>query len=147
MAHKVLIGGTAYAVAKGRTLVNGTGRDIKKGRTLVNGTGCDIVFGGALKWVLNAVIALPLKELRANFTTASILGGTDAWLGIAPGENADGFDILGYISSSGGTENLAQAYLVTNRTWTTDAYRTITFAEPPEDELLEWLEANGTPQE
>ena len=64
MAHKVLIGGTAYAVAKGRTLVNGTGRDIKKGRTLVNGTGCDITFGGALKWVLNAVIALPLKELR-----------------------------------------------------------------------------------
>ena len=44
MAHKVLIGGTAYAIKGGKTLINGTGYSIKKGRTLINGTGYDINF-------------------------------------------------------------------------------------------------------
>ena len=44
MAHKVLIGGTAYDTKGGRCLVNGTGYSIKKGRTLINGTGYDINF-------------------------------------------------------------------------------------------------------
>jgi hypothetical protein len=44
MAHKELIGGTAYDTKGGRCLVNGTGYAIKKGRTLINGTGYDINF-------------------------------------------------------------------------------------------------------
>ena len=44
MAHKTLVGGTAYAANGGRALVNGTGYGIKKGRTLVGGTGYDINF-------------------------------------------------------------------------------------------------------
>lgn len=44
MAHKCLVGGTAYDVTKGRTLIGGTGYDITKGRTLVGGTGYDISF-------------------------------------------------------------------------------------------------------
>ena len=44
MAHKVLIGGTAYDTKGGRCLVNGTGYSIKKGRTLIGGTGYDISF-------------------------------------------------------------------------------------------------------
>ena len=44
MAHKILIGGTAYEGKGGKCLVNGTSYDIKKGRTLINGTGEDIVF-------------------------------------------------------------------------------------------------------
>lgn len=44
MAHKTLIGGTAYDITGGRTLVNGTGYNISKGRTLINGTGYDITF-------------------------------------------------------------------------------------------------------
>lgn len=44
MAHKILIGGTAYDIKGGKCLVNGTSYDIKKGRTLINGTGEDIVF-------------------------------------------------------------------------------------------------------
>ena len=44
MAHKTLIGGTAYNIVGGRSLINGTGYNIKKGRTLVNGTGYNINF-------------------------------------------------------------------------------------------------------
>ena len=45
MAHKTLVGGTAYEIKGGRCLVNGTGYAIKKGRTMVSGTGYDIGFG------------------------------------------------------------------------------------------------------
>lgn len=38
MAHKTLIGGTAYEISGGRTLVGGTGYSIEKGKTLVAGT-------------------------------------------------------------------------------------------------------------
>lgn len=44
MAHKCLVGGTAYDITKGRTLIGGTGYDITKGKTLVGGTGYDINF-------------------------------------------------------------------------------------------------------
>lgn len=44
MAHKTLIGGTAYEVSGGRTLVAGTEYNILKGRTFVGGTEYDIVF-------------------------------------------------------------------------------------------------------
>lgn len=45
MAHKSLIGGTAYTIKGGRTLIGGTGYDLSKGRTLIGGTGYDISFG------------------------------------------------------------------------------------------------------
>lgn len=45
MAHKTLIGGTAYEISGGRTLIDGTGYSIDKGRTKVDGTGYDIAFG------------------------------------------------------------------------------------------------------
>lgn len=38
MAHKTLIGGTAYEIAGGKTLVNGTVYTIESGKTLINGT-------------------------------------------------------------------------------------------------------------
>lgn len=44
MAHKTLIGGTAYEIKGGRTLIGGTGYDVKSGRTLVGGTGYDVKF-------------------------------------------------------------------------------------------------------
>ena len=44
MAHKTLIGGTAYEVKGGKTKVNGTAYGIAKGRTLVGGTGHEIPF-------------------------------------------------------------------------------------------------------
>lgn len=44
MAHKTLIGGTAYKIKGGRDLINGTGYDKKQGKTLVNGTALAISF-------------------------------------------------------------------------------------------------------
>ena len=44
MAHKSMVGGTAYNISSGKSMVSGTVYDIKKGRTLVEGTGYDINF-------------------------------------------------------------------------------------------------------
>lgn len=44
MAHKALVGGTAYEITKGKTLVSGTGYEITSGRTLVGGTAYEIGF-------------------------------------------------------------------------------------------------------
>lgn len=44
MAHKALVGGTAYGISGGKTLVNGTAYSISKGKTLVNGTAYEIAF-------------------------------------------------------------------------------------------------------
>ena len=44
MGHKVLIGGTSYAITGGRTLVGGIGYSVTKGRTLIGGTGYDVSF-------------------------------------------------------------------------------------------------------
>ena len=44
MAHKTLVGGTAYNITGGKTMIDGAIYDIKKGRTLVDGTGYDINF-------------------------------------------------------------------------------------------------------
>ena len=44
MAHKTLIGGTAYNIVGGKSLVSGTAYNIKKGGTRVNGTGYNINF-------------------------------------------------------------------------------------------------------
>lgn len=48
MAHKTLVGGTAYEIKGGKALVGGTAYDIKKGRTLVGGTGYDISFDNSI---------------------------------------------------------------------------------------------------
>lgn len=44
MAHKTLIGGTAYEIDGGKTLINGTAYSIDKGKTLVGGTVYEIGF-------------------------------------------------------------------------------------------------------
>lgn len=44
MAHKTLVGGTAYEITGGRTLVNGTGYSIDNGKTLVGGTAYEVGF-------------------------------------------------------------------------------------------------------
>lgn len=44
MAHKTLVGGTAYEISGGKTLVGGTAYSIKNGKTLVGGTAYDISF-------------------------------------------------------------------------------------------------------
>ncbi len=48
MAHKTLVGGTAYEISGGKALVDGTAYSIKNGKTLVDGTGYEIGFGGTV---------------------------------------------------------------------------------------------------
>lgn len=45
MAHKTLIGGTAYEISGGKTLVDGTGYKIKSGKTMIDGTVYEVRFG------------------------------------------------------------------------------------------------------
>lgn len=45
MAHKPLIGGTAYEIKGGKTLIDGTAYSIKSGKTLVGGTAYEVGFG------------------------------------------------------------------------------------------------------
>lgn len=47
MAHKCLVGGTAYDIVGGKCLVGGTAYSITGGKTLVGGTGYDISFVSA----------------------------------------------------------------------------------------------------
>ena len=44
MAHKTLIGGTAYEIKGGKTLIDGTAFSIKSGKTLVDGTAYEVGF-------------------------------------------------------------------------------------------------------
>lgn len=44
MAHKTLIGGTAYDIAGGKTLVDGTSYSVKNGKVLIDGTAYTISF-------------------------------------------------------------------------------------------------------
>lgn len=46
MAHKALIGGTAYEISGGNSIVNGTAYSIDKGKTLVGGTAYEVGLGG-----------------------------------------------------------------------------------------------------
>ena len=44
MAHRTLIGGTAYSITGGKSMVSGTSYSIAEGRTLIGGTGYNISF-------------------------------------------------------------------------------------------------------
>lgn len=44
MAHKTIVGGTAYEIDGGKTLVNGTAYEVDKGKTLVGGTTYGVEF-------------------------------------------------------------------------------------------------------
>lgn len=68
MAHKTLIGGTAYEISGGKTLVNGTAYKIEKGKTLVGGTAYEL----------------------GVMVTITINGGTDAFYSFAE-VSIDGF--------------------------------------------------------
>lgn len=68
MAHKVLVNGTGYGVAGGKTRVNGTNYSIKSGRTLVGGTGYGIRFHDGM---LTATVEI-VKNSLGEYTSVSI---------------------------------------------------------------------------
>ena len=94
MAHKALIGGTAYNITGGKSLVSGTSYNITSGRTLVGGTRYDIMFGPPYAAMLysdgNMVFQIGTdveegKTLVASYTgfvnTSYNFGSYAPWLG------------------------------------------------------------------
>ena len=74
MAHKALIGGTAYEISGGKTLIDGTAYSIKNGKTLVDGTAYEVAFGPDFVTVydfgtLTAAAAYGLYRCEALFDT------------------------------------------------------------------------------
>lgn len=132
--HKTLVNGTAFAVTAGTELINGTICKTGGGRTLINGTEYSIAFddGTALIWYLNTTIAIPKEEIYGNFSSR---GRT--FKGIKA--NTSGANLI-YDGSP------ASLVYYGTRGWTVQEWRTITFAEAPEGEMLAWLKENGKPQ-
>lgn len=84
MAHKILIGGTAYEVKGGKCLVNGTAYSIKKGRTLIGGTGYDITFGQVMP-VKGDLITMNLDGTSRLYRVLSVNGNVCKVLGMWDG--------------------------------------------------------------
>lgn len=134
--HKALINGTIYEVTGGKCLVNGTVYNILKGRTLIDGTGYDITFGPdvSLTWVINKTPTLITLTTDIGFTSN---GKTFNQISISSG-------LYGSIDFYGPTQRGA---VYTSGSWLVgEAYRTITFDEPPTGDLLTWLQANAVQQ-
>lgn len=88
MAHKTLIGGTAYEISGGKTLVGGTAYSIDKGKALIGGTAYEIGFDSIDKHV--------------NTATGEIL---DSWAVIGAGTYAHYYSLGNWknVSTSYGT--------------------------------------------
>lgn len=84
-------------------------------------------------WVLNTTISLPSSTLYGDFTSNG-----KSFISIY---NAGA---LAYVSYAGNTMNDTTVYQ--NGSWINDAYRTIVFDTAPTDDMLTWLQANGTKQ-
>lgn len=81
MAHKTLIGGTAYDIKGGKCLVGGTVYSIKKGRTLIGGTGYDITFGLVMP-VKGDLITMNLDGTSRLYRVLSVNGNVCKVLGM-----------------------------------------------------------------
>ena len=93
-------------------------------------------------WLLNELINTPSTfDYTTNFISNSI-ECVRIVSGGKLGPEAPNHDLIYF--STDGTSNLAFAGEF--NLWSDQAYRTLTFLEPPTGELLAWLKANGTKQ-
>ena len=104
------------------------------GRTLVNGTAFEIKFSDGLTWVINKSPKTANLYQEIGFTSN---GKTFYSFGIAGEPKAT-------ITYNSKTEGMW--YACFNGNWTQEAFRTVTFDEPPTGELLTWLQANAVQQ-
>lgn len=75
MAHKTLVGGTAYEISGGKTLVDGTAYSIKNGKTLVDGTAYEVGFEP--RWR-----QYKLKIVPGTYTITGINSGKDNYISL-----------------------------------------------------------------
>ena len=89
-------------------------------------------------WLLNSTLVLGSKSwnYNINFKSNDVLYKSITYTFESPLSA-----YLNYGTSTGGT-----TVYDTNTLWTDEAYRTITFTNPPTGDLLTWLQANGTKQ-
>ena len=79
MAHKTLVGGTAYEITGGKALVDGTVYSIKNGKTLVGGTAYEVGFEERVTITINGG-----STAMYSFATVEIDGflyGGSYWVG------------------------------------------------------------------
>ncbi len=79
MAHKTLIGGTAYEISGGKTLISGTVYDITGGKTLIDGTAYEIGFGP--RWR-----RYELKVIPGAYTITGVNSGKDNYISLVSKE-------------------------------------------------------------
>ena len=129
MAHKTLVGGTAYDVTGGKTLVNGTVYNITGGKTLVGGTAYDISFGSqGADGGWPADLYTGLEFVSANPFTISVTypqwdgtleytngSGWGTWGG---GEISSGESSIGQCIYIRGTKNTKITYVGLQNAWT-----------------------------
>lgn len=138
MAHKTRVNGTIYEVKGGKCLVNGTSYDIKKGRTLIGGTGYDIKFSEQQTWVINELSAARDGETyEIKFSSNGKQFSRIVFEEPSRFSQYLYYDDLAVANASGS----GYYHFVVDQ-----AYRTITFDEPPTGDLLTWLQANAVQQ-
>ena len=134
MAHKALIGGTAYEIKGGRDLIGGTVHSKKNGKALINGTAYAIKFGASLTWTIQ-------KDTSALYDSLDVSVNFTA---------TDGTRLIRFVVRTNYiifyTNGDGERFAYNNGRWI-DKYLTITFDEPPTGTLLTWLQAHAKPQD
>lgn len=147
--HKTLINGTVYEVKGGKCMVGGTVYNILKGRTLINGTGYDITFEEAIgkTWVINERLYSSAFNDSYQFNVSFVSNG-QTFSGFFAKWVSSEYQ-LGYFTdvNQSAYNQIYTMDMAGTRSWSMgEAYRTITFSEPPTGDLLTWLQANAVQQ-
>lgn len=138
MAHKTLIGGTAYDVKGGRDLIGGVSYSKKNGKVLIDGTVYEIGFSSGQTWRMNDKVYAPEYGHDVNETINFTTSSGDTFTGI---EIPWGFGSINVIYKKGNMNDIAYG----NGVWG-KGYNIVTFEEPPTGDLLAWLQANAVQQ-
>lgn len=144
--HKTLVNGTVYTVQGGKCMVGGTVYNILKGRTLIGGTGYDITFEETIgkTWVINEKPDIPYSQVswNADFICEAISSTQECYVITMGYYPSAGLYAIGYSQRAIGSTDVYYS----TKGWVNNAYRTITFSEPPTGDLLTWLQANAVQQ-
>ena len=101
---------------------------------MLDGKLCKVAAGGGQEtWVLNEIYDFPPINIATTF-----ISNANTFYGISAAGS------LNYWSDPNGDDALV--VFNEDRGWLDEAYRIITFLEPPAEELLTWLQANGVKQ-
>ena len=99
-------------------------------------------------WLLNETLSLTNEDKQFDVTFTS--NSNVSYIGIHRAHFPKlGLNNLSFVkqSSAGSATNDVVVYYVDGNEWVSEAYRTVTFDNPPTGELLTWLQANGTKQQ